>query len=391
MGRIIARYFDLLRRRPVLTNVISSIVVATTGDYLSQKFESRFKDNFVVDESRIRTMFLWGGTIVPLLWGKFYNVVDSRFPKKSFSHISSKVFLAAAIMTPLMNALYITFCIAVENQNKNTFAEIKEKIVVQITNDLIPIVVQSAQIWVPLNTLNWTFFPPHTRLLFTTVANVGWNAYISFMLHRPSIVESKILDPNERTQFYIAYIEVLPKFSDHALELLRQRQAASRLEGSLRCDVFQRRDRPHHFAIIEECSETSIRSCEHFRKTLHPLLAAGYDERQHSGLTTGPLNGEVTAATVVAITHVDFIPPKKDEGIEELKFVVRESRREYGNQCFNVLQQVTRPNHLTLVEMWADKGVFEAHESAPHTVQFRQTITPLSGALFDQRLYKIVT
>jgi hypothetical protein len=32
----------------------------------------------------------------------------------------------------------------------------------------------------------------------------------------------------------------------------------------------------------------------------------------------------------------------------------------------------------------------EAHESAPHTKKFREETLPMSGALYDQRLYQAI-
>jgi quinol monooxygenase YgiN len=86
---------------------------------------------------------------------------------------------------------------------------------------------------------------------------------------------------------------------------------------------------------------------------------------------------------VFTVTHVDYIPPKKDEGIAALEQMVEPSRRDAGNLRYDVLQQLNRPNHLTLVEAWKDQKALQAHEAAVHTVQFGKTITPMSGALFD--------
>lgn len=181
-------YFDLIRRRPLTTNVATSILVSVTGDFLCQRYEHFMKtksEDFVIDRRRAGAMLFWGGTFVPICWGKFFKVVDFYFPKKSFLHVFVKVTLAATCMTPIMNVLYMTFAISLENHEK-AYKNVKEMIFTKIKNDLAAVVLQSAQIWVPLNIMNFAFFPPHLRLFFTTVANVGWNAYISFVVHQPS-------------------------------------------------------------------------------------------------------------------------------------------------------------------------------------------------------------
>lgn len=198
----------------------------------------------------------------------------------------------------------------------------------------------------------------------------------------------------------VTYIEVLPGASGKAQNLLRALRSASRkAEGSVRFEALQRRERPNHFAIIEAWKDTAAFEAalaaaprKTFREQLQPLLAAGYDERPHSGLAVADAAGVLaaTAATVFTVTHVDYIPPKKDEGIAALQQLVEPSRRDAGNLRYEVLQQLSRPNHLTLMEAWKDQKALEAHEGAAHTVRFRDAITPMSGALFDQRLYRAI-
>ena len=63
------------------------------------------------------------------------------------------------------------------------------------------------------------------------------------------------------------------------------------------------------------------------------------------------------------------------------------SRRDDGNVRFDVLQQRSRLNHFTIVEIWRDQKALEAHAMAAHTRQFREQFQPMSGALYDERLY----
>jgi quinol monooxygenase YgiN len=49
-----------------------------------------------------------------------------------------------------------------------------------------------------------------------------------------------------------------------------------------------------------------------------------------------------------------------------------------------------RPNHFTLVEVWRDREAFDASVVEPHNKEFRQRLTPLEGALYDERLYQAV-
>jgi len=207
-------------------------------------------------------------------------------------------------------------------------------------------------------------------------------------------------EPAPGPAYCVTYLEVAPGQSGKALGLLRAARAASRkADGVTHFDTFQRRERPNHFAIIEMWKDAASRDAnmvaahtKKFRDAIQPLLVAGYDERPHGGLDTGHANAAAGAkgAAVFTVTHVDFIPPKKDEGIAALRAIADPSRQESGNLRYDILQQTSRPNHLTLVEAWRDQKALEAHEAAAHTAKFREVSTPMSGALFDQRLYRAI-
>jgi len=203
--------------------------------------------------------------------------------------------------------------------------------------------------------------------------------------------------PNDAA-YCVTYIEVTPAAKEQAASLLKEAGTASRKSaGNLRFDVLQRLDRPNQFAIVEAWSDQKAREAngtamhtKQFRDQLQPLLISAYDERPHAGLAVGATAAGAGArgSAVYVVTHVDFIPPKKDDGIAALQQLADPSRKDTGNLRYEVLQQGSRPNHLTLVEIWRDQDAFEKHEVAAHTKTFRMLALPMSGSLYDQRLYK---
>src|SRR5262249_39603531 len=48
-------------------------------------------------------------------------------------------------------------------------------------------------------------------------------------------------------------------------------------------------------------------------------------------------------------------------------------------------------NHFSVVEIWKNQGAYEAHITAAPTKNFRDQLTPMSGALYDERLYKVIS
>ena len=90
------------------------------------------------------------------------------------------------------------------------------------------------------------------------------------------------------------------------------------------------------------------------------------------------------------MTHVDVIPPKQEEGAAAAKALFAPSSAEPGNAGFDVLQQNSRANHMTLFEIWKNGEAFNAHESRDFVRAYRMTMLPFGGALYDQRTYRLL-
>jgi quinol monooxygenase YgiN len=214
----------------------------------------------------------------------------------------------------------------------------------------------------------------------------------------------------EGTAYVVAYVEVAPASAAESVALLRQLRDASRKEdGVERFEILQRTSHPNHFAVIETWKDVKAAEAHgaaphtrQFREKLMPLMSAPYDERPHTGLAIGsgsPVSMMLATATatlmtggtgIFAVTHVDIIPPKKDDGIAALKALADPSRKEDGNVRYEAWQQNSRPNHFTLVEVWQNEKALHAHWIAPHMKSFRDQLLPMSGSLYDERLYRLI-
>jgi quinol monooxygenase YgiN len=203
-------------------------------------------------------------------------------------------------------------------------------------------------------------------------------------------------DTREDAVYVVAYLEVMPSSTGEAAALLRQYREASRKdEGNLRLEVLQQSGRPDHFAIVElwqdEKAFAGHGMAAHrrqFHEQLGPLRVSPYDERPHQGLARGSTPAARAEGAAYVLTHADAIPPAKDEALALLKQLAEASRTDHGSIRFEVLQQSSRPNHFTLVELWQNQKALEAHTMAAHTRQFREQFQPLTGSLYDERLYQ---
>ena len=200
---------------------------------------------------------------------------------------------------------------------------------------------------------------------------------------------------DEGTAFMVTYIEVAPSAAEQTAELLTEYAEAGRgMGGNMGFQALQRIGQTNHFAILETWQDAQTRDAhagsaraERFRTNLNPLLYSPIDAREHGDLATAA-GAEVGADGVFAVTHVDVTPNNTDVAVELLNTLAAESRQDGGNGRFDVLVQSNRRNHMKVVEAWTDAAAQEAHYGAEHTKAFRASVFPLSGALYDERLYR---
>jgi quinol monooxygenase YgiN len=201
--------------------------------------------------------------------------------------------------------------------------------------------------------------------------------------------------PPGGTAYVVTYIEVVPSGQGETADLLKQVAAASRKEaGNQRYDILQRIDRKNQFVILE--AWTDLKAAEthaggdalkQFKGKLKPLQASFYDERPSNGLAVAPSPASAGNDAIYAVTHVDVIPPSKDDCIVMLKKLADETRKEPDAVRFEAWQQNNRANHFTVTEIWKNRAALDAHIAAAGTKEFRERLGPMSGALYDERLY----
>jgi quinol monooxygenase YgiN len=92
---------------------------------------------------------------------------------------------------------------------------------------------------------------------------------------------------------------------------------------------------------------------------------------------------------IYAVTHVDILPTDAAAGTKLVQQYVMDSRKDKGAVRVEAYIQVSRINHLTLVEVWESRQALEAHEGAAHTKKFREQIDPMLGSPYDERLHTI--
>ncbi len=196
----------------------------------------------------------------------------------------------------------------------------------------------------------------------------------------------------------VSYIEVAPGQQRKALGILRSLRDASLKEtGAKSFGIFQRINLPHHFSVLEVWADNAAREAhlaqahvKQAREQLAVIETAPYDERPHRPLATGPARKPAEGA-ITCITHVDFVPVYREEGERMLKMLADGSRAEKSAARYDVFTQSTRPNHMTLVEVWDSQSAWNNHLTMKHLKDFRLSLLPRTGSLYDERIYRAVS
>jgi quinol monooxygenase YgiN len=198
------------------------------------------------------------------------------------------------------------------------------------------------------------------------------------------------------TFFTVTYVEVGPILARVGAAALRAYRDAGRKDGgNVSLDLLQRIDRPNQFAILgawtnQKAVESHFASAHtsKMQEKIAAIAAAPADTRQHTALSVAP--GKLGKDAIFAVTHVDVVAQHKDDGVVALKQLAAASREHSGNLQVDVWQQTNRANHFTVVESWSSRGAFDVHQMQKETRDFRTKLAPMSGALYDERLYKVL-
>ena len=212
-----------------------------------------------------------------------------------------------------------------------------------------------------------------------------------------SVGQAVLAQDAARPVYIVTYTEVAPSAASEARKLiLAYASEARKASGAVQVDALQRISDPGHFALIEQWQSLTAKQAfaatepaTKYRAALNPLQSAAYDERIHSGLSVGP-SKPASGDPVVILTHVDVVPTQVEPGTAKVKGFVEEGRSAKGNRRFDDVVQLSRKNHFTVIESWdslADKSAWISTKTAR---TFREELQPMSGALYDERAYKLV-
>lgn len=203
-----ARFYNhILNRHKYPVQIVSGGLLWFTGDLLSQtivlqlqrkenekkrKIDSKpqlSSDSY--DWKRVLIMTCYGMCISAPAFAFWYTYLDkvtsrifanskpaSSTGKRVWQIIGFKMFADVCLFDPLYLSLFFTATNVIEGQDG---PHILEKLKKEFGSTYLADIV----VWSPIQIINFRFIPVIYQPLLVQSVNVGWNAYLSFVQHKP--------------------------------------------------------------------------------------------------------------------------------------------------------------------------------------------------------------
>jgi quinol monooxygenase YgiN len=152
---------------------------------------------------------------------------------------------------------------------------------------------------------------------------------------------------------------------------------------------------PNRFVIYEGWKDQSAYDANEkaahtvtLRDKLKPIAGAPYDRREYQAFAVGPSQPAAGPDTIYMQLHLDVFPPGIERTLAAARAVAEAARKGEGNLRYDVVKSIKPPqSHTTFLAAWRNRKAFDAYEGSTYARQFRDTVGPLLGSPFDDRLY----
>lgn len=206
-------------------------------------------------------------------------------------------------------------------------------------------------------------------------------------------------EANAGSTMVLTFIEVRVEARGHAADALRRHANSLRDRQPPPGPVIlmQEISRPERFAALErESSGTPIPGARQpgaLTAGLTDDLTAPPDQRlnhEFDGIETTRGARFDARANFYVFAHVDIASADRSRVEAALHKLATTARQSDGNLGFEILQQIDRPNHFNLISAWLGESLFRAFVASAEAREFRQTVAPLLGSPYDERLFRRV-
>lgn len=182
MSSFYAKYNQLLTRRPLLTNMVSTGFLFGTGDYLAQKIAiSKSEHGKNYDLTRTLRAVIYGGIVFAPLGDKWYKILAKvKMPYLSHSKMANtiaRVGLDQAVFAPFIGIpMYYSIMTMMEGGDGKA-------IETKMRKNWWHTLQTNWLVWPTVQAVNFGFVPVQLRLLVVNVVSIGWNCYLLMVMN----------------------------------------------------------------------------------------------------------------------------------------------------------------------------------------------------------------
>lgn len=91
---------------------------------------------------------------------------------------------------------------------------------------------------------------------------------------------------------------------------------------------------------------------------------------------------------IIIHARMSVKPENKEEFLQEIEAVIKESRAEAGNNGYELFQDPKDPNSLVMVENWKDMEAVQAHNTSTHFQKFIAAAREMLSAPLQADVYQ---
>jgi quinol monooxygenase YgiN len=204
--------------------------------------------------------------------------------------------------------------------------------------------------------------------------------------------------------FAVTYLDVGVGAVPEGVALIQKYRDQSRHEGAnLEFTILQEVRRPNRFVIMEGWRDQAAFDAHdkgaakgEFEGALKPIRNSPADRHMLQPFANAVPRPAPAAGALYMVEHVDFLggdPAIAAAAAPLVKALAEASQKEAGAVRYEIYRQPPpRINHYEVVAAWNDVKAFNVHETAGHTLEFRNASAQGGRAwranLYDQRLYR---
>ncbi|ETR98384.1 hypothetical protein M419DRAFT_133635 [Trichoderma reesei RUT C-30] len=167
--RLAQAYGNSQKKRPYVTQTISSIFIFFSADLLAQSMS----DDDYDPVRTARNVFIGAGTAIPAYqWFKF---LATRFNYKSrVLSLGVKIVLNQLLFATYMNVYFFSMQALLSGDGISGAVQ-------RVRDTLLTSWINSCKIWPIVMAFNLSYVPLEYRALFAGIINLGWQAYLSLL------------------------------------------------------------------------------------------------------------------------------------------------------------------------------------------------------------------